>query len=169
MCLAMLLSLAGEGIIIAEAHYGASRHVGNIPPPMYGRHEDERDFRADICRRGCNCESVRWAGIAQDRTAHCIQIPRHDCDDYHGGMGFPQYLCESTQHMNQPCDKNPKRNFPVDSGLPRSYMNAWLRVGPGPGPVLIWAESGQQEHCNGCQYYFHAIPYHTAQMVDSHC
>lgn len=35
MCLAMLLSLAGEGIIIAEAHYGAGRHVGDIPPAMY--------------------------------------------------------------------------------------------------------------------------------------
>ncbi|KAG6359417.1 hypothetical protein INS49_012938 [Diaporthe citri] len=31
----MLLSLAGEGIIIAEAHYGARRHFGDIPPAMY--------------------------------------------------------------------------------------------------------------------------------------
>lgn len=35
MCLAMLLSLAGEGIIIAEDRYGAGRHVGDIPPAMY--------------------------------------------------------------------------------------------------------------------------------------
>lgn len=33
--MAMLLSLAVEGIIIAEAHYGAGRHVGDIPRPMY--------------------------------------------------------------------------------------------------------------------------------------
>lgn len=67
MCLAMLLSLAGEGIIIAEAHYGAERHVGDIPPAMYSEGmQNERGFRVDIRRRGCNCKSVRRACIAEN-------------------------------------------------------------------------------------------------------
>lgn len=36
MCLAMLLSLAGEGIIIAEAYYGAGRQVVDPIPPVVG-------------------------------------------------------------------------------------------------------------------------------------
>lgn len=35
MCLSMLLSLAGEGRIVAEAHYGAGRYVDDIPLAVY--------------------------------------------------------------------------------------------------------------------------------------
>lgn len=31
----MLVSRAGEGRIVAEAHYGAGRHVDDIPPAVY--------------------------------------------------------------------------------------------------------------------------------------
>lgn len=37
MCVALLLSLAGEGITIAKAHYGAGRHVGDVSPAMYSQ------------------------------------------------------------------------------------------------------------------------------------
>lgn len=37
MCLALLLSLAGECIMIARAHYGAGRHVGDFSPAIYSQ------------------------------------------------------------------------------------------------------------------------------------
>lgn len=37
MCLALLLSLTSECIIIAEAHYVVGANVGDIPPAMYSQ------------------------------------------------------------------------------------------------------------------------------------
>lgn len=67
--------------------------------------------------------------------------------------------------MNQSCDKNPKRNGPVDGGLSRSYMVLGYESGQGRNPC----SPGQQDYCNRRQDCFHAMLYYAAQMVDSHC
>lgn len=35
MCAALVMSLAGEGLVIAEVHYGGGRHVGDVLPDDY--------------------------------------------------------------------------------------------------------------------------------------
>lgn len=35
MCFAMLLSVIGEGLVIAETHHGGGRHVQDVPADVY--------------------------------------------------------------------------------------------------------------------------------------